>query len=269
MASCRAIISRSKALTPTVRALELLIAAEDAAAFTFRAGQLVDLQAPGVEQLGGFSMCSSPASLPTVELAVKDAPNWAPARWCNRDAQVGDAVELRVGGDLTIPPSEADADLLLIAGGIGINPLLSMLRDLADSAVPQYGMKATGTGRRQRAHLMYSASSFDELAFLPEIQAMVKKALRYSVNITAEMRVTGDGAGWTGRRGRFGAPDVASAVASMSEYGARSDAKSGATLVPARPTVYLCGPPPMIDELSEHALSEGVPEARVRYERWW
>ena len=185
--SARAIVTGVKALTPTVRALELLISAEDAASFSFRAGQWVDLQAPGVEQLGGFSMCSSPASLPMLELAVKDAPNWAPARWCYRDAHVGDAVELRPGGELVIPPSEADVDVLLIAGGIGINPLLSMLRDLADSAQPQYGMKATGTGRRQRVHLMYSASSVDELAFLPEIQAIVKKALRYSVNITAEM----------------------------------------------------------------------------------
>lgn len=81
--------------------------------------------------------------------------------------------------------------------------------------------------------------------------------------------MTGDGVRWTGRRGRFGARDVASAVASMSEYGARSDPKTGATLVPARPRVYLCGPPPMIDELSKLAVSEGVPEADVRYERWW
>lgn len=51
--------------------------------FNFKAGQWVDFFIPGVEKVGGFSMCSCPGLLQkegVVELAVKNAQH-PPAHW--------------------------------------------------------------------------------------------------------------------------------------------------------------------------------------------
>lgn len=61
----------------------------------WRAG--LDLFIPGVEKVGGFSMCSSPAQLAsrhTLELAVKES-SWPPAHWIHTAVQCGDHVKLR------------------------------------------------------------------------------------------------------------------------------------------------------------------------------
>lgn len=64
-----------------------------------RAGQWVDFYIPGIDKVGGFSMCSSPQQLKesgTLELAIKDS-TWPPADWLHRKARVGDKVEMVVG----------------------------------------------------------------------------------------------------------------------------------------------------------------------------
>ena len=282
--AARATITARRALTPTAVALDLLIHEEDVRqGFDFSAGQWVDLQSPGVKQLGGFSICSTSQELPRLELAIRDSPDWAPARWCYHDAAVGDEVSVRVGGDFTLGARATveSGDLLLIAGGIGINPLISILREIEDGAVPQYGMLGA-LGRRRRVHLLYSARSVQELAFREEIDGIVQRSLRSNVNVTAELRVTSSdnnavkNAGekkresWAGRRGRFDASDIAAAVALTSEYAVdagRSD--GGSTLEPGNPDVFICGPPLMIKAFAKQAIACGVKEERVHYEQWW
>ena len=66
---------------------------------SFLAGQWVDFFIPGVEQVGGYSMCSAPSDLEEgrrMDLAVK-ASTWAPAAWMHNKAKVGDVVQMRVG----------------------------------------------------------------------------------------------------------------------------------------------------------------------------
>ena len=66
---------------------------------SFAAGQWVDFFIPGVEKVGGYSMCSAPSDLEEgrrMDLAVK-ASTWAPAAWMHNTAKVGDVVQMRVG----------------------------------------------------------------------------------------------------------------------------------------------------------------------------
>ena len=70
-----------------------------ASSASFLAGQWVDFFIPGVEQVGGYSMCSAPHDLAEgrrMDLAVK-ASTWAPAAWMHNRAKVGDVVQMRVG----------------------------------------------------------------------------------------------------------------------------------------------------------------------------
>lgn len=72
---------------------------------------------------------------------------------------------VRVGGEFFFDPQPADAprNLVLIAGGVGINPLLSILRHSADlhrRRAHEGGGYETGTIK-----LFYSARDSSELLF--------------------------------------------------------------------------------------------------------
>lgn len=126
--------------------------------FIFR----VDVFLPNVDQVGGFSMYSPPALLEetgTIQLAVKKS-TWPPAAWIHTHCQVGSKLSIRVGGDFyyEVPPKSQDVpEMLLIAGGVGINPLLSILRHITPTA-------ATSPSKNIIT-LLYSAKNSEEILF--------------------------------------------------------------------------------------------------------
>ena len=69
---------------------------------------------------------------------------------------------MAVGGDFIYPPPSPEPhNLMLVAGGVGINPLLSILRYLA-------GIRETDKSELkvpQEVHLLYSAKTCDELLY--------------------------------------------------------------------------------------------------------
>ena len=72
---------------------------------------------------------------------------------------------VQVAGDFYYDPQPGDdsADLLLIAGGVGINPLCSMMRHVADlNEAKRHGEDVYQPGLVQ---LLYSAKSDSELIF--------------------------------------------------------------------------------------------------------
>ena len=125
-------------LSPTVKKLVL----KPDPGVSFAAGQWVDFFIPGVERVGGFSMSSAPSQLEeegTLDLAVK-ASLAAPAHWVHTACKVGDTVGLRVGGNFfhPTPGLSFPHSILLVAGGVGINPLFSIMqqcKSLADQKV--------------------------------------------------------------------------------------------------------------------------------------
>ena len=104
-------------------------------------------------------MASLPSELPFVDLAVKASAH-PPAAWCTGAATEGDRVTLRVGGKFLL--READA-ALFVAGGVGVNPLYSMLRALCERS---------DTGR---AALLFCARDRDELLFAAELRALAAR----------------------------------------------------------------------------------------------
>ena len=87
-------------------------------------------------------MSSAPSLLEeegTLDLAVK-ASLAAPAHWVHTACKVGDTVGLRVGGNFfhPTPGLSFPHSILLVAGGVGINPLFSIMqqcKSLADQKV--------------------------------------------------------------------------------------------------------------------------------------
>lgn len=96
----------------------------------FEPGQWLDVQLPGVDRIGGFSITSTPRQAAGnngyVELAIQETPQSPPAAWLwqPREIVIGATCGIRVGGAFTWPPKgHAVADIsrvLLVAGGAGI-----------------------------------------------------------------------------------------------------------------------------------------------------
>ncbi|WP_405534758.1 FAD-dependent oxidoreductase [Streptomyces sp. NBC_00075] len=150
-------------LTPTVRRIRFEPLAGDAMPFSFAAGQYVKVDLPvAVEPIErSYSICSSPGESGFVEIAVKHEPDGLGSGFLHEELEVG--LALRVSGphgEFTWEPGTEADTLLLIAGGVGITPLMSVLRAAADA------------GHTGRIVLLASHRTADEVLFGPEIEAL-------------------------------------------------------------------------------------------------
>jgi all-trans-retinol 13,14-reductase len=151
------------ALSPTVRRIRLEPLDGQSMPFTFTAGQYLKVDVPvAVEPVErSYSICSGPAETAFAEIAVKHEPDGLVSGFLNDELEVGQA--LRVSGphgEFTWEPGGPDGTLLLIAGGIGITPLMSVLIAAADA------------GHAGRIVLLASFRTEDEVVFRQQTEAL-------------------------------------------------------------------------------------------------
>ncbi|XP_007934815.1 oxidoreductase NAD-binding domain-containing protein 1 [Orycteropus afer afer] len=238
--------------SPSVKRLCLRVAEKH---FSFKAGQWVDFFIPGVSVVGGFSICSSPRLLEQekiIELAVKYA-NHPPALWVHNQCTLDAEVALRVGGEFFFDPQPADAsrNLVLIAGGVGINPLLSILRHAADLH-RERANKGSGyeIGTIQ---LFYSAKNTSELLFKKNILDLVNE---FPEKIACSLHVT---------------RQTTQISAELKPYimEGRIMEKEIRDHISEETLFYICGPPPMTDFFSKQLEKSHVPKEHICFEKWW
>ncbi|GFO37016.1 oxidoreductase NAD-binding domain-containing protein 1-like [Plakobranchus ocellatus] len=237
-------IQEMKNLSQTVKLLKLDISNKQ---FAFKAGQWVDMFIPGVDTVGGFSMASPPHILTEfgqIHLAIKYSEH-PPAHWIHTQCQEGSKVKLRVGGDFyydPVPETEP-RDLLLLAGGVGVNPLFSMLQHFA--------ICQTRSIRDLSAHMLFSASCEDELIFKDELINLAQATKNVQLNLfctQAKPAVANISFG------RIQESDVHSAISRLDKEKA---------------DIFLCGPSPFIEAMKSHCSSAGVSQNSIHYETWW
>jgi ferredoxin-NADP reductase len=123
----------------------------------FRAGQYVNLsvRAGGVRYTRCFSISSAPEDGALLRVTIQVVPEGRISEWVWRDAQVGDVVELsQAAGDFVLP-RVVPRELLFVSAGSGITPLMSMMRQLAQ------------TGHTGRVHWIHYARH--EVIFADEL----------------------------------------------------------------------------------------------------
>ena len=147
--------------------------------------------------------------------------------------QLGDRIRVEgPAGNFTLSDALPATPLLFIAGGTGIAPMRSMIRDLLDArhAAP--------------LALVYSARTPSEFAYLEEL-----RGLAHERRLALTLTLTGDAEDWQHARGRTG-PDHLS------------------DLVTPETLAYICGPPAMVRDVPAALTSIGLPRARIRTEDW-
>jgi ferredoxin-NADP reductase len=123
---------------------------------------------------------------------------------------------------------------VLIGGGVGITPMMSVARFLTETRWPG------------KLHLILSCRSPRDFIFRNELAEL--EARNENLSLTVTMSSPQDEP-WTGTLGRVDAALLAAAVTEI-----------------ATRRVHLCGPPPMMDAVKAALAGLGVPEAQIHTE---
>ncbi|PYI12380.1 hypothetical protein BO78DRAFT_392237 [Aspergillus sclerotiicarbonarius CBS 121057] len=281
---------------------------------TFLPGQWLDVHIPSISHAGGFSITSTPADAqvlpslepptaiaieetdvppidphgrpPYVELAVRHAPSNPASAWLWRPADeiLGTELSIRVGGSFVWPPSGVDLskirNVVFIAGGVGINPLISMLSHLNngdDDATalqhPHLNIRFLYSTKLPREEGT-GTSSLEQVLFLSRLRQIIasqsqfhRLQIRLDLFITdldldlereSSSLLSGSNEDLTLHTRRINRGDLQKAISG-------SDGR-----VRAEETVcYVCGPPGMTDEVVESLEGFLGKDERVYYEKWW
>lgn len=220
--------------TPSIRTLRLAIPDPG---FRFLPGQWVDLSVDidGTPHTAGYSITTSPLHHGEIELAIKASNRHPVARWVHECARAGDRVRVSQGQGPFVYLPEMSDNVVLIGGGVGVTPLLSIFRHVRDAGLPT------------QAHLVYSVSDSREILFRDELEA----AVRTHPNLHLSLTVTQPDPRWHGLTGRI------------------DPVKLHALDVPDDTLYYLCGPKGMVEDMSTMLHSLGVPMSRIIFEKWW
>jgi ferredoxin-NADP reductase len=220
--------------TPSIRALRLAIADPG---FRFLPGQWADLtvDVDRTPHTAGYSITTSPLHRGTIELAIKTSGRHPVARWVHECARIGDRVRVSQGQGPFVYLPEMSDNVVLIGGGVGVTPLLSIFRHVRDAGLPT------------QAHLVYSVSDSREIMVRDELEA----AVRSHPNLHLTLTVTRPDPAWHGLTGRI------------------DPIKLHALEMPDDTLYYLCGPKGMVEDMSTLLHSLGVPMSRIIFEKWW
>lgn len=179
-----------------------------------------------------FSIADSPRR-PGLSLIVKEAGDFT-----NTIGALEPGTRIGIDGPygaFTLEGHEGDA-ILLIAGGVGIAPIMGLLRDLV----------ARGHGGSVR--LAYSVGAPANLACLDEIAAAGSQ-----IDLRSLLLSETPGTDWQGEIGRLDRDRL-------------SDMLDG--LDPDGTVALICGPGPMVTAVSDTLIELGLPMDRVMYERF-
>ena len=172
--------------------------------------------------------------------APADHPDWPPGVSSNHfhdQVQTGDVVEARAPAGNFFIDAQSDVPVVLIAGGIGITPMMSMLRWCVREQ----------PGRT--VHLYYGVRQGCEHAFKADLAALASTHPHVRLQVVYSQAAADDQVG----------VDY--------QHAGRVDlALLQRTLPHGRHQFYLCGPGAMMESLVPALAQWGVPEADIHFE---
>lgn len=215
--------------------LELL----DPQEIEFVAGQYAQLESreyKGREAvIRAYSISSPPKDRHHLEFIIRKVPDGICSTWVFDHLKIGQEVQLSGPyGDFRL--TQNDAPIIFVAGGSGMAPIWSILRDMQQC-------RNTRTAR-----YYYTARTQDDLYFVNELRALEKELPSFTF-IPALTREP-EGSNWTGERNRLtkiiprDIPDA------------------------SRHEAYLCGSPGLINACIEELKKCGMPDTHIFFDKF-
>ena len=230
-------VARISDETHDVRTFRLVLPGGGPLPFTYRAGQYLNLSLviDGARVNRSYTIASAPTHADACEITVKKAGGgWASHHLHDALAE-GALVKVSAPAGRFVFEGEGTSRVLLVAGGVGITPLMSMVRTL------------TERGWRGRIDLVFSVKTSADIIFEKELATLAARFpdLHVTVTLTREP----EDSDWKGERGPI----------------TRELLQRVAPNLRSTPT-YLCGPDPMMAAMTTLLRGLVDPSAPIHVE---
>lgn len=211
--------------------VEVVVEIPDREDLAFLPGQYVNVTVPGTDVTRSYSFSSAPDE-ERLSFLIKLTPGGVMTKYLTDIAAVGHELTF-TGPHGSFFLRDTDRPVLLLAGGTGLAPVLSMLRK----------MRADGSTRA--AHLVYGVSTDEDLVALDQIEDVAS--------------------GLPGLTWDHCVSDPASTAANK---GYVMSLIRPEHLYDGDVAVYLCGPPPMVEAVRTHVADAGIEPTGFYYEKF-
>lgn len=231
------IVEHKKPLTHDI--VELRIRLREPAAIDFVAGQYIQLESREYKGrnsvMRAYSIASVPADRQAIELNIRLVPEGICTTWVFEHLKEGQPVNFSGPyGEFYL--SETAAPIIFIAGGSGMAPIRSILRDMLEKNI------------QRETYYFFGARTQRDLFYLEELRSLEKELplFKFIPALSAEP----PDSGWKGERGT-----ITDVVAQYLPDCSRHEA-------------YLCGSPGMIDACVAVLTKAGMPEEKIFYDKF-
>lgn len=222
--------------TPDIKTLRLVHPEGGPLPFTYEPGQFltVQIEVDGRTVKRSYTIASSPTRPEYVEISVKREEHGVVSRSLHDTLSEGGGLVVSAPSGTFTFNGDGEDSIVLVSGGVGITPMMSVIRYLTDLAWPG------------DIFLLHCCRTTDDFCFRDELEYLQRKHPR--LNVTATM-TRARGSSWVGPTGRLSAGLIRECVPDLAEK-----------------LVHLCGPPPMMNALKSTLGELGVPADRIKTE---
>ncbi|HDS1755205.1 benzoate 1,2-dioxygenase electron transfer component BenC [Pseudomonas sp. M5] len=228
-ASFQAAISDVRQLSASTIALS--IKGESLNRLAFLPGQYVNLTVPGSDQSRAYSF-SSLQKDGEVSFLIRNVPGGLMSSFLTSLAKAGDNMSLAGPlGSFYLRPIQRP--LLLLAGGTGLAPFTAMLEKVAEQ------------GSEHPLHLIYGVTNDFDLVELDRLHALAARIPNFTFSAC-----------------------VANPESHYPRKGYVTQHIEPCHLNDGDVDVYLCGPPPMVEAVSQYIREQGITPANFYYEKF-
>ncbi len=223
--------------TPDVRTFRLAAIDGGILPFDYLPGQYMNLQwnIEGKKVNRSYTIASSPTRRDACELSIKREPKGQVSRFMHDTLRVGDTIKVSAPAGKFVFTGSDSNEVLLIAGGVGITPLMSMVRYLTDRS---------WTGD---IYFLVVAKTEQDLIFRDELTLLQKRFPRLHVCTT--LTKAEPGGDWQGEHGRANETMLRKFVPNC-----------------VNTQCYLCGPEEMMEATRTLLLRVGMATSSVHTE---
>ncbi|WP_449432975.1 benzoate 1,2-dioxygenase electron transfer component BenC [Pseudomonas putida] len=228
-ASFEAAISDVRQLSESTIALS--IKSESLSRLAFLPGQYVNLKVPGSEQSRAYSF-SSLQKDGEVSFLIRNVPGGLMSSFLTGLAKTGDSMSLAGPlGSFYLRPIQRP--LLLLAGGTGLAPFTAMLEKIAEQ------------GSEHPLHLIYGVTNDFDLVEMERLQALAARIPNFTYSAC-----------------------VANPESQHPQKGYVTQHIEPRHLNEGDVDIYLCGPPPMVEAVSQYVREQGITPVNFYYEKF-
>ena len=187
-------------------------------------------------EIRSFSISSPPTERDYIEITVKPSEKPLVTKLLIERAKVGEVYTLRGPHGFFYFTDDMADNVVLVGGGVGVAPLRSIYRYILERKL------------EKTVTLLYSVRTPQDIAFQKELDTLAAERDNFKVVITITRP---EGWAWQGATGRINRDFILRYLKD-----------------PAKSLFYICGPPPMVSDITVVLSHLNVQPSAIKTEKW-